>query len=119
MIGEAGHQLAQSIRSWGDEPPLQVLWLSNCLLTATAALELVESLSVCKKLTSLDLRENMIGEVGHQLAQSIRSWGDEPPLQELGLYNCSLTATAALELVESLSVCKKLTSLDLRENMIG
>ena len=118
-LSEAGHQLAQSIRSWVDEPPLQALELYNCSLTATASLELVQSLSSCRHLTVLDLRGNKLGEAGHQLAQSIRSWGDEPPLQKLYLYNCSLTATASLELVQSLSSCRHLTVLDLRGNKLG
>ena len=118
-LGEAGHQLAQSIRSWGDEPPLQQLWLHNSSLTATASIELVQSLSSCRHLTALNLRENKLGEAGHQLAQSIRSWGDEPPLQKLQLYNCSLTATASLELVQSLSSCRHLTLLNLGENKLG
>ena len=118
-LGEAGHQLAQCIRSWGDEPPLQRLLLNKCSLTAAASLELVQSLSTCRKLTKLDLEENKLGEAGHQLAQSIRSWGDEPPLDVLQLYDCSLTATASLELVQSLSTCMKLTALNLGENMLG
>ena len=112
-LREAGHQLAQSIKSWGDEPPLQNLLLDDCSLTATASIELVQSLATCRHLTALDLRENKLGEAGHQLAQSIRSWGDEPPLQELWLYNCSLTGTASLELVQSLSTCRNLTAWDL------
>ena len=118
-LGEAGHQLVQSIRSWGDEPPLQELWLGSCSLTATASLELVQSLSTCRHLIALDLGENKLGEAAHQLAQSIRSWGDDPPLQKLYLYNCSLSATASLELVQSLSTCRHLIALDLGKNKLG
>ena len=118
-LGAAGHQLAQSIRSWGDEPPLQLLGLYNCALSASASLELVQSLKTCRQLTELSLGENKLGEAGHQLAQIIRSWGDEPPLQKLYLHNCSLTATASLELVQSLSSCRHLTALDLGENKLG
>ena len=118
-LGEAGHQLAQSIRSWGDNPPLQDLDLHNCSLSVTASLELVQSLSSCKYLTALDLRENNLAEAGQQLAQSIISWVDEPPLQALRLYNCSLTATASLELVQSLSSCRHLTALNLEENKLS
>ena len=119
ILGEAGYQLAQSMRSWGYEPMLQQLWLYNCSLIATASFELVQSLSMCRKLTTLNLGKNMLGEVGHQLAQSVRSWGDEPMLQQLWLYNCSLTATASLELVQSRSTCRKLTRLNLGENVLG
>ena len=115
-LNEAGHQLAQSIRSWLDDPPLQKLYLSKCSLPATASLELVQSLSTCRHLTELNLGENDLNEAGHQLAQSIRSWGDDPPLQELYLSKCSLPATALLELVQSLSTCRHLTVLDLEDN---
>ena len=118
-LHEAGHQLAQTIRSWGDEPPLQKLNLYNCSLTTTASFELAQSLSSCQHLTELSLRENDLGEAGHQLAQSIRSWGDEPPLQKLYLYNCSLTTTTSFELAQSLSSCQHLTELSLRENDLG
>ena len=118
-LGEAGHQLAQSIRSWGDEPPLQKLYLYNCSLTATASLELVQSLSSCRHLTLLDLEDNKLGEAGHHLAQSIRSWGDEPSLHELRFYNCSFPAAASFELVQSLSSCRHLTLLNLGENRLG
>ena len=118
-LGEAGHQLAQSIRSWGDEPSLQKLYLYNCSLTAAASLDIVQSLSTCRYLTVLNLGENTLGEAGHQLAQSIRSWGDEPPLKELYLYNCSLTAAASLDIVQSLSTCRYLTVLNLGENTLG
>ena len=119
ILGEAGHQLVKSIRSWGDEPPLQELQLYNCSLTATASLELVQSLSSCRHLTELDLGQNKLGEAGHQLAQSIRSWGDEPPLQKIYLQNCSPTASATLQLVQSLSTCRYLMQLNLRENKLG
>ena len=91
-LGEAGHQLSQSIKSWRNDPPLQVLSLYNCSLPAAASLELVQSQSSCRYLIELDLRGNKLGEAGQQLAQSIRSWGDEPPLQILTLSNCSLTS---------------------------
>ena len=118
-LGEAGHELAQSIRSWGDEPPLKGLWLQNCSLTATASLELVQSLSSCKHQTELSLSENKLGGAGHQLAQSIRSWGDKPPLQELWLHNCSLRANTLMLLVQSLLTCKHITVLSLNENNLG
>ena len=111
--------LSDRIRSWGNNPPLQHLDLCNCSLTVAASLELVQSLSTCRKLTLLDLGQNNLGEAGHQLAQSIRSWRDEPPLQRLWLYSCSLTATASLDLVQSLSTCRKLIGLNLGENMLG
>ena len=111
--------LQNQSETWVDEPPLQVLWLFNSSLSATASLELVKSLSTCRNLIRLNLGENKLREAGNQLAQSIRSWGDEPPLQELCLHNCSLTASASLELVQSLSRCTHLTELSLGGNKLG
>ena len=115
-LGEAGHQLAQSIRSWGEKPPLQKLLLYYCSFTEAASLALVQSLSTCRQLTALDLRGNSLGEAGHQLAQSIISWGEKPSLQKLYLHNCSLTEPASLALVQSLSTCRELTVLNLGKN---
>ena len=115
-LGEAGHQLAQSIRCWGDEPPLKKLHLVKCLLTTTASLELVQSLATCKHLTVLSLNGNKLGEAGHQLAQTIRSWGDEPLLRMLYLRNCSIPVSATFDLVQSLLKCKHLEILDLEGN---
>ena len=112
-LGEAGHQLAKTIRSWGDGSPLQELWLYNCSLTAAASLALVKALSICKQLNRLNLRENNLSKSGHLLAQSIRYWGEEPALQKLWLYNCSISTSASLELVQSLTRCKQLTVLNL------
>ena len=117
-LGEAGHQLAQLIRSLGDEPPLQKLYLQNCSLTASATLQLVQSLSTCSYLTELNLRENKLGEAGLKLAQSIRSWGDNPSLLELHLYNCSMLVKVTEELLKFLSTCKDLTHLDLGRNTL-
>ena len=113
---DTGRYLAQSIRSWGDNPPLQKLDLGRCSIPEQVWAELLQSLSSCKQLSDLDLSYNTIGEAGRYLAQSIRSWGDEPPLQKLGLYNCSLTAAASLELVQSLFLCKHLEYLNLEGN---
>ena len=57
----------------GDEPPLQKLNLNSCSLTATASLELVQSLILCTHLEILDLRYNDFDETGYDLAKSLRS----------------------------------------------
>ena len=118
-LAEAGHQLAESIRLWGDEPPLQELSLSNCSLPVAASLDVVKSLLTCRHLTALELGGNNLGEAGHQFAETIKSWGDEPALQELELFNCSLTVAASIEIVQSLSTCKNLIAVNLGENSIG
>ena len=117
VIGEAVQTLSQSIRSWGHKAALEKLWPYNCSLSPTASF--LQSLSSCRQLTEVDLGGNKLGKSGHQLAQAIKSWGNEVPLQKLRLYNCSIEATASLELVRSLSTCRKLTALSLGENMLG
>ena len=72
-MGEAGRSLAQSITSWGDDPPLQGLHLYRCSIPKQVWAELLQSLSSCKQLSDLDLLYNTIGEAGRYLAQSITS----------------------------------------------
>ena len=108
QLGEAAHQLAKSISSLGYQSQLQELWLYGCSLPVTVSLKLLQSLSMCRQLTTLNLSENKLGEAGHCLAKLITSWGDETRLQKLWLHNYSLTATAVLEIVQS-PKCKQLT----------
>ena len=42
---------------------------------------IMKSLETCKNLKTIDLSSNTVAGSGHQLAQSIRQWGDNPPLQ--------------------------------------
>ena len=119
QLGKAGYSLAQSIKSSGDESPLKELSLKNCSLSATVTLEFVQSLSKCKHLTILNLSGNILQEVGHTLVQSITSWGNDPPLKQLFLHNCSMPVHAVRDLVQSLSACRKLTHLDLGRNNLG
>ena len=118
LLSEAGHQLAQLIRSWGDKPPLQDLKLFHCSLPVAASLELASSLSTCRHLTKLDLGGNNLGDAGFHLAQSIRSWGKNPPLQELHLYDCLLPMNVCSKIVQALSECKGLTHLQLGRNAV-
>ena len=118
-IGEAGRHLAQSITSWGDNPPLHQLHLNNCLIPNQACAELLQSLSSCKQLTNLNLSVKNIGEAGLHLAQSITSWGDNPPLHQLDLNNCLIPQQMWAELLQSISSCKQLIDLNLSWNDIG
>ena len=118
-VGETGRCLAQSITSWGDKPPLQQLDLYDCSIPEQVWPELLQSLSSCKQLTDLDLSYNTIGEAGHYLTQSITSWGDNPPLEQLHLENSSIPEQVWPELLRSLSSCGQLTGLGLSDNIIG
>ena len=118
-LGELGYDLAESIRSWGDDPPLKKLHLLDCSLTVTASLELVKSLSKCSHLTELNLRGNALDKAGNDLAASIRSWGEGSPLKKLSLHKCSLPVSASVKLLKSLASCGNLIELDIGKNYIG
>ena len=118
-LGEAGRDLARSIRMWGPDPPLQVLQLDQCLMPEIAWRDLCWSLHSCKHITHLDLSYNKLGNAGSELAQAISDWGDESPLQKVDLSYCSMSAEACDDLFYSLFYCKRLTYLDLSGNMVG
>ena len=84
--------LTQMITQWTEEKPLLKLCLISCSMSQTAWNDILQCLSSCKHVIHLNLSGNFLGEAGHQLAQSIISWGDEPALQKLNLNNWSLTA---------------------------
>ena len=118
-IGEAGHQLAQSIKSWGDNSPLQTLYLHYCSIPEEIWNELLQSLSSCKQLTGLDLSGNTFGAAGHYLPKLIKSLGDNSQLNQLYLERCSIPSNICTELLQSLLYCKQLTYLNLSGNVIG
>ena len=110
-VGESASQLAQSIRQWGDNPPLQQLHLRNCSIPKQYWSEIFNSLGTCNNLTRIDFSNNTVGESASQLAQSVRQWGDNPPLQVLDLYGCSIPEDACCELISALFSCTRLTEL--------
>ena len=114
-VGESASQLGQSIRQWGDNPPLQVLRLYDCSIPEDACCELISALfsCTCNNLTHIDLSFNTVAGSACQLAQSMRQWGDNPPLQVLRLYECSIPEDACCELISALFSCTRLTDLQL------
>ena len=115
-VGRAGHHLAESIRSWGDDPVIQELGLTSCSIPEESCAELLQSLSTCKQVTKVGLINSPVSKAGHHPAQSIRSWGDNPPLQQLHLQNCSIPQDICAKLFESLSTCQNLIILSLGSN---
>ena len=81
--------------------------------------EVLESLWGCKRITNLDLSGNILDESGLQLAESIRFWGDDPPLQRLSLDNCPMPADVWNELFQALLVCRNLNEFDAPENILN
>ena len=118
-LGKSTDKLAQAMRSWGDEPALKELYLYGCSMPLDSSKELVQSLSACRHLTALDLRENVLVESGKHLALSIRSWGDYPRIEKLLLDNCRIPEIASKEIIQALSKCKLLTTFSFRGNAVG
>ena len=112
-IGAAGNVLAESINQWGDNPPLQQLHLSNCSIPEQYWSEIFNSLGTCNNLANIDLMWDTLGKSASQFAKSIRQWGDNPTLQILKLYDCSIPEHACCELISALFSCKCLTNLEL------
>ena len=112
-IGKAAVHLVKFINNSGRTQCLQELHVRKCLIPRSFWQEIMESLGMCKTLTWIDLRCNAVGESVFQLAESIRQWGDNPPLQRLYLYGCSLPEEACCELISALFNCKHLTQLSL------
>ena len=115
-LGDSGSVLAQVISHWTDKSPLQKLNLSYCSMSAKACDRLFRSLIHCKCLSYLDLSGNMAGNAGHQLAETIKSWGDYPLLERFIVEHCFIPIAVWPGLLTSLSACSKLKFLDLSHN---
>ena len=118
-LGKAGRALVRSIRMWGPDPPLQVLQLDQCFMTEDTWGDLIRHLYRCKHITHLDSSYNRLGDTAEYLGMSISHWGYQPPLQKLDLSYCSMSAEACDDLFNSLTLCTRLTYLDLSGNMVG
>ena len=118
-LGKAGYTLASSIQDWGDDPPLKVLKMDQCLMPEDVWVSLFLSLHTCKHITHLDLSYNRLRKAGEYLALVISIWEDKSPLQKLDLSYCSMSAEACDRIFRRLTRCKRLTYLDLSGNMVG
>ena len=118
-FGESGHILASTIRSWGDNPSLEVLNLAKSTISLDSRTELLKSLSSCKGLKSLLLGKTHLQRTGMHMARSIKSWGADAPLEELGLEGCFLDEDDCTKLLQALANCKSLVHLDLSGNTLG
>ena len=117
-IGKASKYLVEVIRNSGH---LQKLWLRKSSIPEQCWGEILNSLGTRNTLTFIHLSDNTLGESASQLACSIKQLGDNPTLQRLGLYNCSIPEDACCELISALFSCTRLTHLalsgsHLREN---
>ena len=115
-IGESARHLSKVIKTCGNNQGLQNLYLKKCQIPDYFWGEIVKTLALCKNLTSIYLDHNPIRDstrVILQLAHSIRQWGNNPPLQNLNLYEWSMSESVSCELISSLSSCTNLTTLAL------
>ena len=117
-LGEAGSHLAESIKYWGNQPPLQKLDLSYCSMAAKVCAELFRSLTSCRNITDLDLSGNVVGVAGYPLVRAIKSWGNDAPLERFIVQHCFIPTTEWPDLLTSLSSCNKLIHLDLSYNTL-
>ena len=118
-LGKAGWKLAESIREWGPDPPLQVLQLDHSLIPEHCWVRLFKSLYRCKHITHLDLSYNKLGFAAKYLGKAILQRGDQSPLQKLDLSYCSMSVYICDQLFRSMTHCKRLSYLDLSGNMVG
>ena len=100
-IGNSGEHLARTIQQWGKYPPLQSLYLSNCSIPEKHCSTILQSLPTCIHLTGLSMTGNSIGAAANFLAESIKSWGFNPPLRHLSLRKCSLEEKTSGEFLKS------------------
>lgn len=80
--------------------------------------------SVCKQLahvihlTFLSLDNNNLGDAGHHLAESISSWGPDPPLEYILISRNKMPTKACARILSVLSRCKRLHRADLPGNTL-
>ena len=118
-LGETGLHLSETILLWGNDPPLKFFGLINCSMDTHLFTNVLQSLSSCRHLTELMLSNNTLSEAGYDLAHCIRSWGDNPPLQQLYLFKCLIPEQTCAKLLQSVSSCRCLTHLSLGRNTLG
>ena len=115
-LGEGGLYLAQGIRSWGDNPLLEILNLDYCSLSSNVCAELLQSVSNCKNLVILGLRRNDVaGCFRIFLKDSHRGL---PNLQVLGLDYEGWTKEDFRHCLRIAHKLPKLTDLDLSHNTL-
>ena len=119
----SGHRIhsdhINAIFSMGGKLPFNLLSLNHCSMTQDLCSMLLRALSVCRDLIYLDLSDNDLGDAAFKLADSIRSWGKKPPLQELNLARCSIPEKGLGEIVKALSCCKELQTLNIENATFG
>ncbi len=108
---EAMENLAESIHSWGAEPPL-----TYCKLGGSLSESVVSSLCLCTRLLNIDLNQCILREKLCLLMAS-----PPPALRELHLYQCFLSASDIDLIAQAVKGFKlsHLEELDISGNKVG
>ncbi|XP_072133139.1 uncharacterized protein [Mobula birostris] len=97
---------------------IQKLWLRDVGLTDSGAEDLASALRSNPSLTELNLGANKLGDSGVKLVSAALK-NLECKIQKLWLYDVSLTANGAKDLISTLSTNQSLTELSLNDNKLG
>ena len=97
---------------------LKKICLRDCQIPPPVCGHLLSAMSECTKIIHLDMAWNTIHRYGHDLAETILAWEARPPLKELDLSYCSMTADASKYLLSALGSCLQLTALWLPGNTL-
>ena len=116
MLGAAGMDLAKTFGSWRSKPRISDLSLKNCYIPMSAWDKILKYLHKFENLVNLDLSENILGEAATQLAESIREWGQDAPLEYFSLTNCCIPNHVSGLILKHLSVKKSLNFVNLNDN---
>ena len=108
-----GDHLVELIKSFGVDPSLQQLYLSDCSMPERECTEMLQCLSEFQHLTHMNLSGNKVGKAGKYIVEIVKNFRLDSPLQLLYLRNCSITNDTLQEILKCLKKCKKLTHLDL------
>ena len=118
-LGNKLRAIIKAIHTWGPEPALQELSLTDSNIPEALCGPLLKALSSCKYLTHLGLSGNRIGIHGFHLAETINTWGTNPMLKTLDLTDCSLPSAVCGHLLSALARCRNLTDIWLPGNTLG
>ena len=118
-IGKGGMYIVQMIDNLGLDLQLKLLYKRNCSIPSNMCGEILKCLKQCKQLTYLDLGGQILEKEGKYLVELIKNFGEDSPLQQLYLPNCSIPEVECTELLKYLSEFSHLTHLSLNENGVG
>ena len=118
-VKNGGIHIVKMIENLESDLQLQLLYLKGCAIPSNICGEILKGLKKCKQLAHLNFGGNNIGSYGNDLVELIKNFGEDPPLQQLYLDNCSVSEEDVTKILEHLSTYQYLISLDLSGNILG